>query len=286
VSDKTMSEAEALSYLQSGMTIGIGGWGSRRKPMALVRALVRSDLKDLTIVSCGGPDVGMLCASEKIRTIHFAFVSPEIVPLEPYFRIAREAGIVDAIEYDEGMLVLALQAAAWHVPFLPTRVGLGSGLLESNPSLSLFTSPIADADGSAEELVAVPALRLDAALVHADRADRSGNAQFLGVDPYFDELMIEAADMAFISCDELVETSELTAGANFHSRLVSRHLVKGVVPAALGAHPTSCEPKYSVDAERLREYLASANVADGWSDYRRRWVDIAESEYRAMVGAR
>jgi len=48
------------------MTIGIGGWGSRRKPMSLVRALCRSDLGNLTLVSYGGPDVGLLCATGKV----------------------------------------------------------------------------------------------------------------------------------------------------------------------------------------------------------------------------
>lgn len=51
--DKTSTLAEAVGELRDGMTIGIGGWGSRRKPMALVRALARSDVKDLTIVTYG-----------------------------------------------------------------------------------------------------------------------------------------------------------------------------------------------------------------------------------------
>ena len=58
--DKRMSIEQVVDQLEDGMTIGIGGWGSRRKPMALVRAILRSDLKDLTIVSWGGPDVGLL----------------------------------------------------------------------------------------------------------------------------------------------------------------------------------------------------------------------------------
>ena len=57
-----MSPDEVAGELRSGMTIGIGGWGSRRKPMALVRAILRSGLKDLEIVSYGGPDVGLLIA--------------------------------------------------------------------------------------------------------------------------------------------------------------------------------------------------------------------------------
>ena len=65
--DKRMTEDEVVGELHDGMTIGIGGWGSRRKPMSLVRAILRSDLKDLTIVTYGGPDVGLLCATGKAK---------------------------------------------------------------------------------------------------------------------------------------------------------------------------------------------------------------------------
>ena len=64
--DKRMTDDEAVGRLRSGMTIGIGGWGSRRKPMSLVRAILRSDLADLTVISYGGPDIGLLCAAGKV----------------------------------------------------------------------------------------------------------------------------------------------------------------------------------------------------------------------------
>src|SRR4051812_49886717 len=102
------------------MTIGLGGWGSRRKPMALVRAIARSSLRDLTLVSYGGPDVGILCATGQVRKVVFAFVSLDSIALEPHFRNARQAGSVEALELDEGMLLLGLQAAAWRGPVLPT----------------------------------------------------------------------------------------------------------------------------------------------------------------------
>jgi glutaconate CoA-transferase, subunit A len=75
LADKRISEEDVVARLRSGMTIGIGGWGSRRKPMSLVRAILRSDLRDLTVVSYGGPDVGLLCAAGKIRRLIFGFVS-------------------------------------------------------------------------------------------------------------------------------------------------------------------------------------------------------------------
>ena len=76
--NKLMNAGEAIGKLQSGMTIGIGGWGPRRKPMALVREILRSDIKDLTVVAYGGADVGMLCAAGKVRKVVFAFVSLDL----------------------------------------------------------------------------------------------------------------------------------------------------------------------------------------------------------------
>ena len=73
--DKRTTAAEVVSELSDGMTIGIGGWGSRRKPMALVREILRSPLRDLTIVSYGGPDVGLLCKVGKVRRTRHGYVN-------------------------------------------------------------------------------------------------------------------------------------------------------------------------------------------------------------------
>ena len=155
MADKVMSVAEVIGELRSGMTIGIGGWGSRRKPMALVRAILRSDLTDLTIVSYGGPDVGLLVAAGRVRRVVCGFVSLDSIPLEPHFRQGRQQGTVELTELDEGMLYWGLLAAAHRLPFLPIRAGLGSDVMRVNPQLRTVRSPYADG----EELVAMPALQ-------------------------------------------------------------------------------------------------------------------------------
>src|SRR5512145_516834 len=132
------------------MALGIGGWGSRRKPMALVREILRRPVRDLTVVSYGGPDVGLLCAAGKIRRLVTGFVSLDSIPLEPHYRAARERGSIEVTEYDEGMLQWGLYAAALRLPFLPTRAGLGSDVMTLNPWLRTVRSPYEDA----EELVA------------------------------------------------------------------------------------------------------------------------------------
>ncbi|HVU60647.1 MAG TPA: CoA-transferase [Mycobacteriales bacterium] len=280
--DKRTTIEEIVGELRDGMTIGIGGWGSRRKPMSVVRAMLRSSLKDLTIVSYGGPDVGLLCAAGMVRKVVFAFVSLDSIALEPHFRLARQAGTVDALELDEGMFLLGLQAAAWRVPFLPTRVGLGSDVVAKQPEIKTVVSPYADG----EELVAMPALTLDVALIHQNRADAAGNAQFLGPDLYFDDLMCQAAARSFVSCERLVPTAEFASFGSHHTQRISRLWTDGVVETPNGAHFTSCTPDYERDESFQKEYAASATSAEAWQQWRADWVDISEADYQRKVAAR
>ncbi|GGQ43351.1 CoA transferase subunit A [Streptomyces asoensis] len=274
MSDKTMSAEEAVSRLRSGMTLGIGGWGSRRKPMALVRALLRSEVTDLTVVSYGGPDVGMLAAAGRIRELVAAFVTLDSIPLEPHYRAAREGGAFALTEIDEAMFMWGLHAAANRLPFLPVRAGIGSDVMRVNPRLRTVTSPYEDG----ETFVAVPALRLDAALVHVNRADRLGNGQYLGPDPYFDDLFCEAADEAYVSCEQIVDTAELTKAAPPQSLLLKRHTVTGVVEAPNGAHFTSCAPDYGRDEAFQKRYAATP-----WPQFAARYLAGDERAYRAAV---
>lgn len=277
--DKRCTEEEAVAELRSGMTIGFGGWGSRRKPMSVVRAILRSDLTDLTVVSWGGPDVGILCAAGKVRRLVYAFVSLDSIPLEPHFRAARQSGAVEDEPYDEGMFLLGLQAAAWRVPFLPTRVGLGSDLLRDNPRLRTITSPYDDG----EELVAAPALTMDAAFVHMNRSDVRGNGQYLGPDPYFDDLFLGAAEKRFLSTERIVPTEELAQGGPPQSLLISRLLVDGVIEAPNGAHFTSCAPDYERDEAFQKQYAASAKSPEAWAEFRAAWLDLSEADYQRKV---
>jgi glutaconate CoA-transferase, subunit A len=278
--DKTLTATAVVAALADGMTVGIGGWGARRKPMALVRAILRSALKDLTVVSYGGPDVGMLCAAGKVKKLIYGFVSLDVIPVEPWFRRAREAGTVEARELDEGLLQWGLRAAAMRLPFLPTPVGLASDVMSMNPEFRTVRSPYPDDT----LLLAMPALKLDAALIHVDRADRLGNVQTLGPDPYFDEQFARAAERTFASCEELCERLDHTHGNDARMNLVERSYISGVVPASYGAHPTSNPPTYGWDLEHLKAYSALAAAASGWEQYTRSFLAEDEAQYLERVG--
>lgn len=279
--DKRMSAADVVAQLKDGMTIGIGGWATRRKPMALVREILRSDLKDLTIVSYGGPDVGMLCAAGKVKKLIFAFVSLDHYPLEPHFRAARQAGSIEVMELDEGMFHWGLRAAAMQLPFLPTRIGIGTDLLmQKGFEFKTVTSPYVDG----EELIAMPALNLDVALIHAQRSDAKGNLLVTSVDPFFDELFARAAPKVFASVDKVVATAQLDIENNARFALVERARITGVVEAPFGAHPTSAAPEYQLDLKHLKTYVDSAAAPEAWGAYRKTYIDAGEDAYLAAVG--
>jgi glutaconate CoA-transferase, subunit A len=294
VSDKRTTVDDIVGELRSGMTIGVGGWGSRRKPMAVVRAICRSDLSDLTVVAYGGPDVGLLCAAGKVRKVVCGFVTLDSIALDPHWRAARQHGKVDIMEVDEGMFFLGLQAASWRVPFLPTRAGLGSDVLNVNPNLRLVRSPygvespyLADPADAEVELVAMPALRIDAAIVHVNRADAAGNGQILSPDPFFDALFLGAADRRFLTTERIVSNGELADEIHPLSAVaIHRMLTDGVAEAPGGAHFTANPPDYGRDEAFQKEYAAAASDPAEWQAFAGRYVLVPEEEYQARVKER
>lgn len=279
--DKRMSAAAMVGQLHSGMTLGIGGWGPRRKPMALVREILRSDLTDLTIVSYGGPDVGMLCAAGKVKKLVFAFVSLDAIPLEPWFRKAREAGTLEVLELDEGMFQWGLKAAAFGLPFLPTRVGMGTDLAELG-GLRTVKSPYDDG----EILIAMPALKLDAAIIHVNRSDWRGNVQLLGPDAYYDEWFAKAAAKTFVSTEQLVDRIEDHFPHDVHANVFERCFVTGVVEMPGGAHPSSMPPLYGPDMKWLKAYADGVRDPGDWTAVAGQYVGTDEAAYMASVGGK
>ena len=284
-SDAKMVSAEAIvPHLFDGMTIGIGGWGSRRKPMALVRALARSDVEDLTIVTYGGPDLGLLCAAGKVRRAYYGFVSLDSAPFyDPWFARRRTEGAIEAREMDEGMLRCGLQAAAQRLPFLPIRAGLGSDVRAFwGDELKTVISPY-ETDGAHEELVAMPALNLDAAFVHMNLGDVKGNAAYTGIDPYFDDLFLMSAKRRHLSVEKIVSTEELVKSVVPQQQIINRMMVDTVVEAPNGAHFTTNEPDYRRDEKFQRHYAEAAGSDETWAEFVKTYLSGTEADYQAAV---
>ena len=183
------------------------------------------------------------------------------------------------------MFYLGLLAAAQRVPFLPTRAGLGSDVLKVNPDIRTVTSPYPGPFGEHEELVAVPALRLDAAFVHMNRADRHGNAQFLGPDPYFDDVFLGAADARYVTAERIVEPGALLDEGPIHSVIVNRMLTdacsRGARRGALHDLRAGLRTGRGVPA-RIRQ---GRRICPTWAEFRIRYLEVNEDEYRSATQA-
>jgi glutaconate CoA-transferase subunit A len=282
--DKRTTLDKAVAEIRSGMTIGLGGWGSRRKPMAFVRALLRTGVSDLTVVTYGGPDIGLLCSAGKVAKAYYGFVSLDSPPFyDPWFAHARTTGSIVAREMDEGMLRCGLQAAAQRLPFLPIRAGLGSSVPDFwDGELATVRSPY-PSPGGHEELIAMPALHLDAAFVHLNIGDKHGNAAYTGIDPYFDDLFLMAADRRYLSVEKVVPADELVKAVAPQALLVNRMMVDTVVEAPGGAHFTTAAPDYGRDERFQRLYAEAAADEARWAEFVATYLSGSEADYQAAV---
>jgi glutaconate CoA-transferase subunit A len=264
------SAEEAVAAIPDGATVGVGGTIIADHPMALVRELVRQRKRDLVIVApTAGLDVDLLIAAGCVRRIHTAYVGAEgLAPYGPAFRAAIEAETIEYRGLDEGMCVAGLRAAGQRLPFLPWRGGVGTSLPELNPDLVEFTDPI-----RGEPLLAVAALELDVALLHANRADAYGNAQFDGTG-HMDFLLGGAADRVIVQTDQVVGNDVV------RSRIETTRFWRDmtIVETPHGAHPFATTELH-VDEAALRAYVADPAA------WLATWGSLPHDEYLERVGA-
>ena len=133
------------------------------------------------------------------------------------------------------------------------------------------------------ELLAVPAIRLDAAFVHLNLGDRHGNAAYTGIDPYFDDLFLMAADRRYLSVERVLPTAELVKAVAPQALLVNRMMVDAIVEAPNGAHFTTNAPDYGRDESFQRHYAEAAAEEDSWAEFVGTYLSGSEADYQAAV---
>ncbi len=277
--DKTVSLSEIMGEIHDGDTVAIGGWGPTRKPMAIVRAIARSNLKDLAVMSLAGFDLDFLIGAGKVKKAIYPFVSLEGAPgAVRNFRRARQEGAIEAMEPSEYMFIAGLKAAAERLPFYPCRSGLGSDVLTMNPEIVTFEAPY-----TKETLVAMPPLKADVVLIHVNAADASGNGYILG-DPLWDPLMVQVGKKVFLSAEKVVSSAELKE--HFNRIEILSPWISGVIELPFGAHPGQCYPDYGWDSSHLGEYGRASGDPQAFKDYLDKYVNKVEdhSAYVELVG--
>ncbi|MGH3906882.1 MAG: CoA transferase subunit A [Pseudonocardiaceae bacterium] len=273
---KRTSLAEAASLVPDGALAALGGGLCARLPMALVRELIRQGRRGLHLVgSAHSIDVDLLVAAGAVKVCEESYVGFEQdLGLAPAFRRAAQSGAIEARESCCATILAQLRAAEMGLPFLPVRGVKGTDVGRLHHEYGRVSCPF-----TGEELVAVPPLAPDVALVHAPLGDRHGN---LHLDqPYvLDERFAAASAMVVATVDRMAGTDEVAAAGV----VIPAHAVAAVAEVPFGAHPSSCYPGYAYDRPHLAAYLKAASAGgDELAAYLDRYVHAGEQAYHLDV---
>lgn len=259
---KVRSLEQAAELVPDGATIALGGLSMNATPMGFVRALIRRGAKDLTLVPIvNGMAVDWLVAAGCVSRVVTGLVSFEGYGLAPNFRRAVQRGEVALEEYSEYLLIARLRAAAQQLPFLPSKAGLGTDVLDLHPDTTrLETDPT-----TGQAYVAATPLPLDVAVVQATEADPLGNVRVSPKLVWMDPELVNAAATTIVTVESLASTDSFRADPA--ATTYPRFLVDAVVEVPWGAYPTSNYPSYRYDGAFFEAYSLAARDADAFREF-------------------
>lgn len=245
-----MTLDEAARSIPDGSHLGIGGVVLHRKPMAVLAAMVRRGVRDLTVSSfLASLDVEILIAGECVRRVRTGYVGFEHRGGAPLFREAFAEGAIEVEAHSELTFLNGLEAAASGLPFLPTKGAIGSDV-----AADLGYSMIDDPYGSGP-LLAVPASPLDVAVIHTHLADRRGVVAAAPIATFLwdaDTTLARAADRVVVTAETVIDRLD-------EPGLLTGLDVDVIVEAPGGAAPLALPGVHDADEEWLRDYLAADN---------------------------
>ena len=239
---RILDECAAAEWIVDGMTVAIGD----PAPMAVVRQLVRRGVRDLKVVG-SGLALDLLVVAGCVRSTVAYYVGGG-----PSFRAAAEAGEIEIWECEEGILTAGLRAAAQGLPFLPWRGGLGTSLPDLNPDLKVMEDPI-----EGQTLLAVPAIDVDVAVLHAAHSDAYGNVQHVGGPGWLDLFLQRAADRTIVQVEKIIPNEAVRA----NPAATTIASTDAVIRCPWGAHPFYSRGFYVQDKRATRQYLEAASAA-------------------------
>ncbi len=253
---RVLGLAEAAAFVRDGMVIGLSGFSYQNPPMALVRAILRRRVKDLTIVSgpTSGIETDLLIGAGVVRRVITAGVAFErVAPIAPAFRRAAERGELQVWECDECLWHLALKAAAWDMPHLLWRGGVGTSIPELNPDLQ-------EIEAGGRRYLKVPPIRPDIVFLHAAEADPYGNVRvarraYLGRMFAERALTLASRGPVIVSVERIISNDEVL-------EFPERTILKGalVVDAPWGSHPGGTSGWCVPDLDHYRDYVEAGEA--------------------------
>ncbi|MEN3281161.1 MAG: hypothetical protein V7607_2301, partial [Solirubrobacteraceae bacterium] len=247
------SVADLIAPIADGARVGVGGFHLTRLPIAQLLELRRLGRRELTYVAWGGGlALELLLDGDGgrepvVSRAELTFSSLDVFGLAPRFRRALEDGTLELREWTALGLITALRARSQRLDFevMPRLAGTDLGGDWSLPLDDPF-------GGTGVPQAAVPAMAIDALLLHAGRADDAGNVELRGAQG-IDRSAIFAADRVLVTVEERVAVGELGARGGF---VVPRSFVSAVALAPDGAYPSSCLPQYPADLRRMARVAA------------------------------
>jgi len=221
-----------------------------RRPVAFVRALLRANVTDLTLLALTcGYESDLLVGPRRVRRLRTCYFGLERFGLAPMFTLRATAGEVEIVEETEASLAFGLRARLAGVGFMPSLAWLGTDLPKVRPDVKTVTDPY-----SGQEYTAFPALHVDVAVIHAQEADWLGNARLIG-NLGLDQELAAVAEHVIVTAERVVE--ELCGPLELPGFPVT-----GVVEAPHGAWPTSCYPDYGLDGDELLDYIDACSAGE------------------------
>ncbi|MFX1385429.1 MAG: CoA transferase subunit A [Promethearchaeota archaeon] len=272
---KLMSLEEAIStYVENGDLIGIGGLSFWRKSISACREIIRQEKKNLTICTfVGGIDVDMLVAGGCLSEVRASFVGMEVFGMASHYRKGVESGKIRVSEESEASIALGLKCSYLKVPFMPLKGIIGTDFPKVRNDIKQFEDPL----GSGTQLMAMPKIDLDVAILHVNYADEFGNGNIEGA-VWLDDDMAKTAKKTIITCERILETEDII-------RLPRRaqlpmQTTDAVVKIPFGAHPTSCFPQYTFDPYHIQTYINT-----NFDEYKRKFIlNKTHSQYLEEAG--
>jgi glutaconate CoA-transferase, subunit A len=276
---KLVPLTEAISkYVENGDIIYAAGF-THLIPFAAGHEIIRQGKKDLTLARAT-PDLiyDQMVAAGCARKVIFSYMGNPGVGSLRIVRSAIEQGKLEWEEYSHFGMITRLQAGASGLPFLPMNQTGATDLEKANPNIKRIPDPYGGKD-----VIVVPALQPDVAIVHVQRADENGNAHLWGIIGEQKEAAF-AAKNVILTAEEIVDESIIRSDPN-------RTIIPGIVVSAVCHVPYACHPSYAQGYyDRDNEfYLAWDKIsesADSVKQYLDEWVYAVEdrNEYWNKLG--
>jgi glutaconate CoA-transferase subunit A len=280
--EKVVTLEEAAATIRDGELVGIGGSTLSRTPMAMIWALIRARKKHLSVCrSIVSSEGDLLFGSGICDRIMTSWFSQGIVwGVSKVMRHHVESGATVYEEWSHMAMGMRFRAGAMGLPFLPMRSMLGSDLVGRRPEVKPMTCPF-----TGEDLLLIPALNPDVAIIHVPRCDAYGNAQMDGLQ-FMDIDLAMAAKRIILTTERIISNDQIRRMPD--QTKIPFFTVEAVVEVPYGAAPHECSGQYEPFFKHMDSYTALVNgdPVAGMKEYLDRYVYGARNwtDYLNLIG--